>query len=387
MGKIWLRSPDPNKQCCGCEGKTGPCSYCCLITGDFAPTIKDVYLGNLYGYGTGEIACLFPSIIVNFNTPTGQSFPAGPSGKITRSYTKAYNDPTNVNQQYYPTTFDIFEGKEQVCVKSRTAELNDLGSFFIRASYTLSSSASQGMKFDSSSLVYDYYSSVCGEEVSKHDQFSSIDRINLSVKSGDNFYFYGKGYLIRECYNDLVEWNQGGKFIAIRQGCAQQGFLINVFGTTTTTGAGPFVSYLDKIYSGDSFYVYNVANTYPSTVTYTPVTDAQANAFCANNYHPPAGKPGGCGVGVINIGCYATIKGGACCVDGGVNVKNPNYYTNEGSVSFTFLRDSCVEMGFTDYFSSIIKIKDRFGTDIDPISRTFSLTINTGSYRQCNALP
>jgi len=28
MGKIWLKSPDPSKQCCGCEGKTGPCDSC-----------------------------------------------------------------------------------------------------------------------------------------------------------------------------------------------------------------------------------------------------------------------------------------------------------------------------------------------------------------------
>lgn len=30
MGKIWLKSTDPNKQCCGCEGKSGPCSSCCF---------------------------------------------------------------------------------------------------------------------------------------------------------------------------------------------------------------------------------------------------------------------------------------------------------------------------------------------------------------------
>lgn len=29
MGKIWLKSVDPNRQCCGCEGKTGPCDSCC----------------------------------------------------------------------------------------------------------------------------------------------------------------------------------------------------------------------------------------------------------------------------------------------------------------------------------------------------------------------
>jgi len=29
MGKKWLKSVDPNRQCCGCEGKTGPCDSCC----------------------------------------------------------------------------------------------------------------------------------------------------------------------------------------------------------------------------------------------------------------------------------------------------------------------------------------------------------------------
>lgn len=32
MGKIWLKSVDPNRQCCGCEGKSGPCDSCCLQT-------------------------------------------------------------------------------------------------------------------------------------------------------------------------------------------------------------------------------------------------------------------------------------------------------------------------------------------------------------------
>jgi hypothetical protein len=30
MGKIWLKSVDPSKQCCPCDGKAGPCDTCCL---------------------------------------------------------------------------------------------------------------------------------------------------------------------------------------------------------------------------------------------------------------------------------------------------------------------------------------------------------------------
>ncbi len=30
MGKIWLKSVDPSHQCCGCEGKAGPCDSCCI---------------------------------------------------------------------------------------------------------------------------------------------------------------------------------------------------------------------------------------------------------------------------------------------------------------------------------------------------------------------
>lgn len=28
MGKIWIKAPDGNKQCCGCEGKKSPCDNC-----------------------------------------------------------------------------------------------------------------------------------------------------------------------------------------------------------------------------------------------------------------------------------------------------------------------------------------------------------------------
>lgn len=30
MGKIWIKSSDPSHRCCGCAGKTGPCSSCCI---------------------------------------------------------------------------------------------------------------------------------------------------------------------------------------------------------------------------------------------------------------------------------------------------------------------------------------------------------------------
>ena len=41
MGKIWLKNPDPSKQCCDCAGKSGPCDSCCSL--DIGPysNIKD----------------------------------------------------------------------------------------------------------------------------------------------------------------------------------------------------------------------------------------------------------------------------------------------------------------------------------------------------------
>lgn len=46
MGKIWLKSTDPNKQCCGCEGKSGPCSSCCTPASGYLFT--DMYLSGVF---------------------------------------------------------------------------------------------------------------------------------------------------------------------------------------------------------------------------------------------------------------------------------------------------------------------------------------------------
>lgn len=46
MGKIWLKSTDPNKQCCGCEGKSGPCDSCCPLIS--IPTGQNAYPSGVY---------------------------------------------------------------------------------------------------------------------------------------------------------------------------------------------------------------------------------------------------------------------------------------------------------------------------------------------------
>ncbi len=43
MGKIWLKGPDGSKQCCGCEGKDGPCSSCNACTGLFYNTVTNLW--------------------------------------------------------------------------------------------------------------------------------------------------------------------------------------------------------------------------------------------------------------------------------------------------------------------------------------------------------
>lgn len=44
MPKIWLKAPDSSRQCCGCEGKSGPCDNCCILYSaylGFAATLAD----------------------------------------------------------------------------------------------------------------------------------------------------------------------------------------------------------------------------------------------------------------------------------------------------------------------------------------------------------
>lgn len=56
MGKFWLKSVDPLKQCCGCEGKSGPCNNCCSLLQDIGSIASGQQIANCtYLLGTKDI--------------------------------------------------------------------------------------------------------------------------------------------------------------------------------------------------------------------------------------------------------------------------------------------------------------------------------------------
>ena len=55
MGKFWLKSVDPSKQCCGCEGKSSPCDNCCAIPININSIVSGQQIANCtYLLGTND---------------------------------------------------------------------------------------------------------------------------------------------------------------------------------------------------------------------------------------------------------------------------------------------------------------------------------------------
>ncbi len=98
MGKIWLKSVDPSHQCCGCEGKAGPCDSCCtfvkIISFPVAPDVQTsgpnigkftnlTYAQNFFA-GIGPIAPYYNIFGCRaFFQSEGGPSPHAPTGTIT----------------------------------------------------------------------------------------------------------------------------------------------------------------------------------------------------------------------------------------------------------------------------------------------------------------
>ena len=71
MGKVWLKSVDPSKQCCGCEGKSSPCDSCCYtkLYKRSVGTIVEEYLYHYRFYNGNLPASIEPRKIVITSYP------------------------------------------------------------------------------------------------------------------------------------------------------------------------------------------------------------------------------------------------------------------------------------------------------------------------------
>lgn len=88
MSKIWIKNPDPNKQCCGCEIRSSPCGYCDRCgkllqpedAGYQCPALADLIIDRITGqetvekFATGYHMPTFP-YGGYFSLPDSPSFP------------------------------------------------------------------------------------------------------------------------------------------------------------------------------------------------------------------------------------------------------------------------------------------------------------------------
>lgn len=112
MGKIWLKSTDPNKQCCGCEGKTSPCDPCCpsiSMTSGQNVYPSGIYTNKLKYSPFGSILATEASLL--FSDSDSKLSISGPN------YTSAPTSPcsyggTNENDGIYTVLFTINSGEQ-----------------------------------------------------------------------------------------------------------------------------------------------------------------------------------------------------------------------------------------------------------------------------------
>ena len=160
--KIWLKNPDPDHKCCGCEGKIGPCSSCskCNYSGIypsidlydwwgqtqfFSVSVLDIAyrISNYRGYSyssTGAGDCTICNNIAPFQ-PTKYSISDFYTPR-TRAYTSA--------SFYYPYAFGvapfaIIDCADKLQIYSEMVYVI-LDNKKIVINYTVSSSASNGLQ-------------------------------------------------------------------------------------------------------------------------------------------------------------------------------------------------------------------------------------------------
>jgi len=124
------------------------------------------------------------------------------------------------------------------------------------------------------------------------------------------------------------------------------------------------------------------------------IVDLQgANNYCASNYFPSSSAGVPCFVisfSTSSSECVSVVpdfKIIPCCQN---TVQLPTSQTLQGSVSAQFLSSECVNLtslGSLGIFQCNIKITDKNGTSINPLSRFVKIITDTGSFLTCNMAP
>jgi hypothetical protein len=102
--KVWIKGPDPQHQCCGCEGKTGPCDSCaisgCVPLNTF---LEDVIITNPTGFAaisTGNIPV--PTVTAAISFENGNSL-------IRTNSSFAFGSPQNVSYMNPPLYSVVYQ--------------------------------------------------------------------------------------------------------------------------------------------------------------------------------------------------------------------------------------------------------------------------------------
>ena len=139
--KIWLKNPDPSHQCCGCEGKAGPCSSCsrCTYSGISPPPPGTIYalynISGNQGYASEDGTCFVANSLYSWS-PTPHINISDYESPVARSYTNPYEGGYR---------YTVVDGINNVGVQIN-AGIGRFGAYNMDINYTIQSS-SAGLTF------------------------------------------------------------------------------------------------------------------------------------------------------------------------------------------------------------------------------------------------
>jgi hypothetical protein len=399
--KIWLKSPDPNKQCCDCSVKKGPCDFCCsfpLISGNNHQFyIKDIYNGNCYTpdiFGPCGIGC---ETILPFSPPTGSSI-------------NLFNNPVNrsfTSSNFFPIGIPVglIDGSENVGIDAGGNLNNAISSNIINFNYTLQSN-NAGLNLNSTTETVDVLSERCSDgAVAINLSCASLTEFQAAFSSGESIIFNFQGNVQRQCKNGISDRIiPGSTTYFLEQSCLDGPLFFSWEISRTSTGHNPWfstgnISFTGNFVSIDSFFGTN--NGFDNTTQTSQLSEV--DAFCNDNFLPsePAISPclsfftsfvgpGSCVAIRAGPGGTGTFQDVFCCVKGGAGFSTPSFRAIAGQVTIKFLSSECVHFINNEtntFFQTQIQIIGPTGQLINPMSRLTKLSIDTGTFPNCNLPP
>lgn len=412
--------PDPQRQCCGCEGKNGPCDSCgCIFNPQqyFVTKIPGVdgscYVGNFVGSEYPTTKCDMCNELISFVPSTGGTLDFFSGTPQNRNFSDTYTE--NV---LAPLEVSIWDGNSQnVWVGVSPIPLSppialpidysldfNYSIFSSTGFFNLTGVLQQEIFFDAPDTFNIYNAPSL---ISVQGKFSSGEKLFIacdvaSPKICGAFFSTGGTTRIPQIYEICSDTLDASILMGFSiPGSTFDGkAYLNVNGADISVASASFINHF---------------STGTIVTGTTIIGNPAADSYCSTNYTFLGGGEicGFTGFDVGIYGCGVTANPVFWPPTGCARNSSPTFYTPSyeiltGGFEITILRDQCIRFSietvntpdypidFGSTFRQVginvnVKLVDRFDNPINPLSRfqSFLLDTSTGIFGNilCNQLP